>query len=1328
MAFVYQPHPFRQSHLSQAHSLPVPLIENADAEVVAMLGGFGAYTIFISRFVPRRIPPLWALQLFYSAQDSLMNNQSRHCSFLFFYGKVAFCILVASFLLALNVQTSTAQCYAVNGGNWESASVWSSSETGSGGTCGHTDGYPSQTSEDAEIEGVIVNVDVDVSDTLKVGRITIDGGIVQPEQKLSSASRPMFANGTVTINDPGSTSELTTRNSDALLNLTISGDLKNSKSVSVGNGTLIAQGSFSENDGSITVDENGVLEFEGTFNNNSGSSLDIGTGDLRVGDSFDNSGSFTASSSSENIGRVLFDGDGSPQSLTGNFSGGSSFQSIVVKDPAFVDPGTDFSGSNPVVVQDSFIVEGGGTWGNDPEDAEMQYEGVNFSIDGTGQFFSSKVSFNNTGSDSSNPVFASGEVFSRVVITGSGTYVRVNEVFAVNDKLTISSGDQLDLKSPGTLTINDDFENNGTFTPGSNNVAFRGQTDTGDSDPSSLNCEGVKTDDGDCEQDLIGSGDFAFGPVDIDNDNTRVVLSQAEEVGDTPQISTLTIDPGNDNTNVQFVLNDSDLNVTGDINNNGSFSAGNKLVSFVGGTTQTLSSPDGFDFGRVRLSNGSDPALELSSSTFGVDSLDIENGRFLINSGDVLRVRKELRLAGGNASRISVDVTNDGRAVLTNTGILEYYDSNEDNTLDGRVRGTLVKRRDFTQGNQWYYTASAVGTSSSTDTVEELWELGTNTNDLWTQGFTGADEAQGFPSVSNVLYYDETADGPAGENDNGWTSVGSASDALVAGKGYGIYAYSDENNDGSLEGFPKTIDTDVEPRDQISFDYSADGPGFNVTDNEDDNGSVDAAEGWNLLSNPYLTTVDWDDFTRTNLDDVVYVWDPQNDTYATWSTGMQDGTGTGSVLKKGLIAPTQSFFVKANVLDASSVNLEIQDITTVQADTSTVFLKSKSERKPPLVAFDLELESLVRGTSVGFMENTTFGKDARGDGYQLGMPDKSDPGLALYSLLDNGDALTIQSLPRNLSEEAVVPMDALATGCRADNTAFGGDATISWPKLRNIPSGWNLKLVDTKTGEQFDLQDQSTSQHTFTLPSEMTDSECEELSTNSKSAPESIRSPSAPTVLNVASSKEGAKSSVDARFELHVDPNGALPVEMANFAGETDNQQVVLSWTTASEQNNAGFHVQHKRNESDASFTDLTFIEGAGTTQETTEYQFRTENELDPGSHTFRLKQVDTDGTTSVTDPITIDVGLSGAYRLSSYPNPVRRQATVEFALKQKGPVTVSLYNTLGQRVKTLYDGRVKAETTKRLQVETEDLSSGLYFLRMNGSGVSASKRVMVVR
>jgi len=1099
----------------------------------------------------------------------------------------------------------------------------------------------------------------------------------------------------------------------------------NSDTLKVADGTLTS-GGFSQNSGRLTVAGGGLIDLNSAFNNNNGGLLSIGTGEMSVEGNFDNSGDFTATATSTEAGLIRFDGGGSPQALSGNFSGSDYFQAIVVEGSAFVDPSDDFTAaqSSAVAVLDSFVVKDGGVWGNDPESADMQYQGFNFSIDGTGEFYSNKVSYNNTNSDSGNPVFASGEVFSRVVITGSGTYVRVNEVFAVNDKLTVSSGDQLDLESPGTLTINDDFENNGNFTPGSNNVAFRGQTDTGGGDPSSTSCGGVKTDDSDCEQDLIGSGDFAFGPVDIDSDNTRVVLSQAAEVGATPQISTLTIDPGNDNTNVQFVLNDSDLEVTGDINNNGSFSAGNKLVSFVGGTTQTLSSPDGFDFGRVRLSNGSDPALELSSSTLAVDSLDIENGRLVVGSGDVLRVREELRLAGGNSNRVSVDVTNDGRAVLTNRGILEYYDSDGNGTLDGRVRGTLEKRRDFTQGEQWYYTASPVGTSSSTDTVEELWELGTNTNDLWTQGFTGADEAQGFPSVSNVLYYDESADGPATENDNGWTSVGSASDALQPGKGYGIYAYSDEDNNGSLEGFPKTIDADVEPLDQISFDYSADGPGFSVTDNETSNGSVDAAEGWNLLSNPYLTTVDWDDFTRTNLDDVVYVWDPQNDTYATWSTSGQSGTGTGSVLDKGLIAPTQSFFVKANATDASSVNLQIQDITTVQADTSTVFRKAgpSTTGRPPAIAFDLELESMVRGATVGFIKNTTFQKDARGDGYQF-MPDSLGRGLALYSLLDNGEALTIQSLPRELSEKAVIPMDALATGCRADDTPFGGTATISWPKLRNIPSNWTLKLVDTKTGEKYSLKDASTTEHTFNLEPEMSASECQEQSSQKSTSVSSSLPPRDPSVLHA---NTNSKSTDGARFELHVNPDGALPIELSSFTGSSDGQQAVLSWVTSSEQNNAGFRVQHKRE--NGTFTDLSFVDGAGTTQQSTEYQFRTDEALAPGSHTFRLKQVDTDGSTSVTAPVTVEIGMSEAYTLSTFPNPVREQATVKFALKEKGPVTVTLYNTLGQRVKKLYDGSIQAETTKRLQIEASTLSSGLYFLRLNGPSVSATKRIMVVR
>jgi hypothetical protein len=1106
-----------------------------------------------------------------------------------------------------------------------------------------------------------------------------------------------------------------------------------------------------------------VLELNSTaaLNINSMGTLDIGTGTFRTSGDLSNSGSFTATESGGDIGTVIFDGNGATggltQDLSGDFNTGNSFQEVVVGDSAQVDPeNTNFTVRGPFTVQNDGSRSGGGIWGSGTgESATVQYEGFDFSVNGDGEFFSSEISFNNPSADAgSDPLFASGEVFSRVLITGGGTFVQVNESFTANDRLTVASGDSLDLESPGTLTVNDDFENNGAFTPGSQTVAFEGQTDTGGGDPGAQDCSGVETSDGDCEQDLLGTGEFDLGPIDVDLDDTRVVLSQGNQAPVKPRIQTLTIDPGSDNSNVQFVLDDSDLDIESNLINNGSFRAGNKLVSFIGGTS-LLRSPRTLDFARVRISSASTPAVTLDTTNFTVDTLDVENGKLLVDSKDTLRVQGKLRLDGGDGDdgndglvSVEIDNANGGRGVLTDKAVLEYVDNNGSTGIDGTVQGTLVKQRSLEGGAQWRYMASPLGTSGETDTFEALFEQGLNTQDLWTQGFTGSDAPNADPSTSNVLFYDETADGLANQNDEGWTSISAASDNMMSGKGYPIFVFTDNDffTSGQQGGFPKTIDADVEPASKLSYDYtqsdgsavSGGGPGLDVTDNQPDDSSVSEDEGWNLLGNPYLARVDWDDFNRNNVDDVVWVWDPVNEVYATWSTSMQSGAGTSQTLDGGIIAPLQGFFVKANAF--SSLNLEIPDITTVQSDTTgDVFLKSapsaarplaeSSSSLPPLVGFDVELGSLKRGTSVGFVEGASFQKDSKGDGYQFGFGD-TGPQLALFTLLDNGNALTLNALPRDLPEEdeVVVPMDAKVDGCRADDTAFEGEATLTWPKLRNVPAGWSLELVDTRTNERINLTGGTRSQYTFTIESEMSDSECASKRVRPNASSRTTPSPAQPSVLNTtsATNAKDTSSTPDARFELIVESTAVLPVELTSVNGRVDDQDAILTWETASETNNAGFQVQQKR---DGSFSDLegAFVEGAGTTEESQSYRFRVED-LDAGSHTFRLKQVDTDGSSTFSDPIDVNVGLAGDYNFTTYPNPVSTRATVEFAVKEKEEVTIALYNTLGQRVKTIYRDTPPAEQTRQIALDTDGLSSGLYILRLQSEGVSATQRITVVK
>ncbi|PSQ64511.1 MAG: hypothetical protein BRD32_05610, partial [Bacteroidetes bacterium QH_2_64_74] len=190
-----------------------------------------------------------------------------------------------------------------------------------------------------------------------------------------------------------------------------------------------------------------------------------------------------------------------------------------------------------------------------------------------------------------------------------------------------------------------------------------------------------------------------------------------------------------------------------------------------------------------------------------------------------------------------------------------------------------------------------------------------------------------------------------------------------------------------------------------------------------------------------------------------------------------------------------------------------------------------------------------------------------------------------------------------------------------------------------------------------------------------------------------------------------------------------LPVEMAGFDAVQSDNAVELTWQTASETNNAGFTVQR---ETESGWTSLDFVESkvtGGTTTETTSYRYTVDQELDPGTHRFRLQQKDLDGTTSLSDVVTVDVGLDEAVSLSApAPNPTAGTATLEFGVTEATEVTVSVYNVLGQRVQTLYQGTPQADQVRDVTVDASTLSSGVYFVRMQADGQTRTERLTVVR
>ena len=189
-----------------------------------------------------------------------------------------------------------------------------------------------------------------------------------------------------------------------------------------------------------------------------------------------------------------------------------------------------------------------------------------------------------------------------------------------------------------------------------------------------------------------------------------------------------------------------------------------------------------------------------------------------------------------------------------------------------------------------------------------------------------------------------------------------------------------------------------------------------------------------------------------------------------------------------------------------------------------------------------------------------------------------------------------------------------------------------------------------------------------------------------------------------------------------------LPVELANFNSTTTDRNVQLTWQTASETNNAGFEVQRKE---ESGWSQMGYVESkasGGTTTEAQSYQFTAED-LSVGTHQFRLKQVDVDGSTAIHGPISVDVQMQEALTLTApAPNPVSSTATLSFAVKEQAEATVAVYDLLGRRVQTLYGGTPTPGQQQRVQMDASTLPSGAYLLRLHAAGRTETQRVTVLR
>ena len=319
--------------------------------------------------------------------------------------------------------------------------------------------------------------------------------------------------------------------------------------------------------------------------------------------------------------------------------------------------------------------------------------------------------------------------------------------------------------------------------------------------------------------------------------------------------------------------------------------------------------------------------------------------------------------------------------------------------------------------------------------------LGNLLTNAWTQGMTGADITS---DNTNVWTFNVS-----GQSWTALSDISGSGTSVAAGQGFLAYVFADNDNDGTAD-LPITLSVSGSEN-SGSATYPA-------------SGSI-AANAWGLAGNPYYTTIDWDDVTKTNVTSTASVWDDAAGAYKSWN-------GTTGGLTNGLIAPFQGFWVQANGSGSGSITIEAADKSS---SAGTFYRIADIEESGSL---SLTFTSTDNKQDVAWFSFTEDGEVHNDDKDALKLlPLAASSRIAAMSY-NNENSLDINNLPFSQDQAFEVPVDVMSLEVEEGNfITTEKDITVSWD-ITNLPIHAEVILIDEVTGTQINIRDQY--DYTFT--------------------------------------------------------------------------------------------------------------------------------------------------------------------------------------------------------------------------------------------------------
>jgi hypothetical protein len=464
----------------------------------------------------------------------------------------------------------------------------------------------------------------------------------------------------------------------------------------------------------------------------------------------------------------------------------------------------------------------------------------------------------------------------------------------------------------------------------------------------------------------------------------------------------------NNENSIATLPNSATLKIDGDFTNNGVFTATNHTIQFSGSGTQNIGGTSVTSFYNIVVANNSNQGVSIESNQ---------------------QLRGVLTLGSNN--KFDADGSN-------NTAVFTLISTNDNITQDAaiatlpsgaQVTGNVTVQRFMSKeganNNRIYrYISSPVAAATVADIQNEIPVTG---NFIGTSICSGCSKSASLFSYTENIISDTDGNGVNDKND-GYISfpTSSNSETLTLGKGYALFVRANllSSTMWDVRGTINQANTSA-----ITFPVTYKSSGRIAED------------GWNLVGNPFPSTIDWNasGWTKSNMSGTIYIPDNGSITtkYATWN-GVT-GTNGGS----RYIAMGQGFWVKASGNGIPTLRAT-ESVKT--AGTQTTFFREGAPENLLRVTLGNNISS--DETVIHFREDATSEFDEQADAVKL-----ANEGVNLSTLLQDGTPLAINSLG-SLNCNEVVSLDL--------GKLSAGSFTLDFSEFESFSEPVSIILFDKK--------------------------------------------------------------------------------------------------------------------------------------------------------------------------------------------------------------------------------------------------------------------------